>query len=61
MPKLFVLRRKYSNNLVLGIMTEEGIMRVLDNKIPNPQIASGIPRSEIYLFVDDPNKYYSIE
>ncbi len=46
------------NNALLGIMPEERIMRVLQNKIPNPKEANGIPRSEIYLFVDDPDEYY---
>lgn len=46
------------DNISLGIMPEEGIMRVLENKIPNPKAASGIPRSEIYMFVDEPDDYY---
>jgi uncharacterized glyoxalase superfamily protein PhnB len=47
-----------SDNVTLGLMPEEGIMRVLDNKIPNPALAKGIPRSELYLFVDEPEEYY---
>ena len=47
------------HNVSLGIMPEEGIMRVLENRIPDPSSANGVPRSEIYLFVDDPDKYYS--
>jgi len=47
-----------ANNVVLGLMPEEGIVRILDNKIPNPKEANGVPRSEIYLFVDEPDKYY---
>lgn len=43
----------------LGIMPEEGIMRILENRIPNPRTANGVPRSEIYLFVDDPDEYYT--
>jgi catechol 2,3-dioxygenase-like lactoylglutathione lyase family enzyme len=46
------------DNVSLGIMPEEGIMRILENKITNPKRANGIPRSEIYLFVDEPNEYY---
>jgi catechol 2,3-dioxygenase-like lactoylglutathione lyase family enzyme len=46
------------DNIILGIMPEEGIMRILENKIPNPNSAYGIPRSEIYLFVDEPDEYY---
>jgi hypothetical protein len=46
------------NNVLLGLMPEDGIMRILDNKIPNPKDANGVPRSEIYIFVDDPDEYY---
>jgi len=46
------------NNVLLGLMPEEGIMRILENKIPNPKDANGVPRSEIYIFVDDPDEYY---
>lgn len=50
---------RLAHNVSLGIMPEEGIMRILENKIPDPKSANGIPRSEIYLFVDDPEKYYN--
>ena len=48
-----------SDSVILGIMPEEGIMRILENKIPNPAHANGVPRSELYLFVDEPDQYYS--
>ncbi|ERI90699.1 glyoxalase family protein [Clostridiales bacterium oral taxon 876 str. F0540] len=48
-----------TDSVILGIMPEEGIMRILENKIPNPAHANGVPRSEIYLFVDEPDEYYS--
>jgi len=60
-PKLHVpgmTEFELSNNVSLGIMPEEGIMRILENKIENPKNANGVPRCEIYLFVDDPDKYY---
>jgi catechol 2,3-dioxygenase-like lactoylglutathione lyase family enzyme len=47
-----------SNHATLGLMPEEGIMRLLDNKIPNPALGKGIPRSELYLFVEEPEEYY---
>ncbi len=47
------------DSVILGIMQEEGIMRILENKIPNPAHANGVPRSELYLFVDNPDEYYS--
>lgn len=42
----------------LGLMPEEGICRILDNAIPNPNKATGIPRCELYLFVPDPSIAY---
>ena len=42
----------------LGIMPEKGIAKILGNKVPDPATANGIPRCEIYLFVDDPQKAY---
>ncbi len=50
---------KLAGNATLGIMPEEGIVRVLEGSIPHPQNANGIPRSEIYLFVDSPDNYYN--
>ncbi|MFA6594749.1 MAG: VOC family protein [Bacilli bacterium] len=44
-------------NVSLGIMPETGIMRLLENKIPNPTQANGIPRCEIYLYVDNPDEF----
>lgn len=42
----------------LGLMPEKGIANLLGGAIPNPALASGIPRSELYLVVDDAAKYY---
>ncbi len=47
-----------SSNVTLGIMPEDGIVRILEDKIQHPQNANGIPRSEIYLYVDSPDNYY---
>lgn len=47
------------DNVSLGIMPEDGIVRILENKISNPKNANGVPRSEIYLFVNEPDEYYS--
>lgn len=46
------------SNVLLGLMPEDGIVRILENKIKNPKEANGVPRSEIYLFVDSPDEYY---
>jgi predicted enzyme related to lactoylglutathione lyase len=48
-----------ADNVSFGIMPEAGIMRILNNKIPNPALANGIPRCELYLYVDDPDAYYT--
>ena len=42
----------------LGIMTEEGIARLLGDQVPHPQSGNGIPRCELYLFVSDPAEHY---
>ena len=42
---------------LLGIMPEKGIARILTN-MPHPETGNGIPRCELYLFVDDPQEYY---
>ncbi len=46
------------NGVVLGLMPENGIVRLLEGKIINPEKANGIPRSEVYLYVDNPDYYY---
>ena len=42
------------DNMVLGLMPESGIKRLLGASLPDPSGAWGIPRSELYLVVDDP-------
>jgi uncharacterized glyoxalase superfamily protein PhnB len=42
----------------LGLMPEDGIVRLLENKIPHPSTAKGIPRSEIYIYIDNPEAFY---
>ena len=42
---------------VLGLMPEAGIKRLLPN-MPDPASGSGIPRAELYLYVDDPAAAY---
>jgi catechol 2,3-dioxygenase-like lactoylglutathione lyase family enzyme len=41
---------------VLGLMPERGIARLLEGAV-DPASAGGIPRSELYLLVDDPSAY----
>lgn len=43
-----------NDNTVLGLMPITGIKRLLGEKLPDPCQSIGIPRSELYLIVDDP-------
>lgn len=45
-------------NTILGLMPESGIVNLLGERLPNPSGAWGIPRSELYLVVDDPLSYH---
>jgi len=38
---------------VLGLMPEAGIRRLLGPSLPDPALAHGIPRAELYVVVDD--------
>lgn len=41
-------------NCILGLMPEEGIRRLLGERIADPASAAGVPRAELYLLVNDP-------
>jgi catechol 2,3-dioxygenase-like lactoylglutathione lyase family enzyme len=41
----------------LGLMPEKGIAKILGPSLPDPAAGRGIPRCELYLTVDDPQKY----
>lgn len=43
---------------VLGLMPEAGIKRLLGEVLPDPAQAAGIPRSELYLVVDDARVFH---
>ncbi len=42
-----------SGNCKLGLMPEAGIAKLLTGKTPHPATGNGIPRCELYLYVDD--------
>ncbi len=42
-----------SDHCKLGLMPNNGIARILANQIPHPQDGNGIPRCELYLYVED--------
>jgi lactoylglutathione lyase len=50
---------KFSDNCKLGIMPENSIAKILGSKTRHPSLGSGIPRCEIYLYVDNIEEYYS--
>jgi uncharacterized glyoxalase superfamily protein PhnB len=41
----------------LGLMPEKGIVKILGDKTPDPANGNGIPRCELYLYVDKPVEY----
>lgn len=43
-----------NDGCVFGLMPEAGIKRLLGEALPDPSKASGIPRAELYLRVEDP-------
>lgn len=46
------------NNFVkLGLMPENGIAKIIQDKMPHPNTGSGIPRCELYLKVNGANDY----
>ena len=49
---------KLSNSLKLGIMPENGIARIIEEKTQHPSNGSGIPRCEVYLLVESLKPYY---
>lgn len=44
---------------ILGLMPEKGIISLLGDSIRDPSGAHGIPRAELYLIVDEPEKYHA--
>ncbi len=47
-----------SGTTTLGLMPEKGTSTFLGDALPTPSSGNGIPRCELYLFVDDPEKQY---
>ncbi len=42
-----------SENCKIGLMPNKGIAKILADKTPHPDSGNGIPRCELYLYVDD--------
>ena len=49
---------RINSSTVLGLMPEKGIQKLLGDKLPNPEQAHGIPRTEVYLEVDRPSLFH---
>jgi catechol 2,3-dioxygenase-like lactoylglutathione lyase family enzyme len=44
---------------VLGLMPEQGIRSLLGVALPDPSVASGVPRAELYLVLAEPSTFHS--
>jgi uncharacterized glyoxalase superfamily protein PhnB len=44
-----------TENATLGLMPENGIASILGINVPHPASGNGIPRCELYLYVEDPS------
>ncbi len=49
---------RLNSGAILGLMPVAGIRKLLGENLPDPDKAVGIPRSEVYLLVDDPARYH---
>lgn len=49
---------KLTENTSLGIMPGDGIVKILESKISNPNTMKDIPRCELYIFVDNVDEFY---
>ncbi len=41
----------------LGLMPENGIAKIIQDRMPHPHQGNGIPRCELYIKMDDAKKY----
>ncbi|KAA3624006.1 MAG: lactoylglutathione lyase [Bacteroidetes bacterium] len=48
---------KLAENVKFGLMPENGIAKIIADKLPHPKNGQGIPRCELYLKVNNPQKY----
>lgn len=42
-----------ADNCKLGLMPNKGIAKILSGKTPDPELGNGIPRCELYLYVEN--------
>ena len=43
----------FAGNFILGLMPNNGIAKILVDKTPHPKTGVGIPRCELYFYVDN--------
>ena len=43
----------FTGNFILGLMPNNGIAKILGDKTPHPKAGTGIPRCELYFYVDN--------
>jgi len=43
----------FSENCKIGLMPNKGIAKILADKTPHPDNGNGIPRCELYLYIDN--------
>lgn len=48
-----------AGSAVLGLMPEEGVVRLLGDKLALPSLARGIARCELYLLVEEPAAFHA--
>lgn len=48
-----------SPNCKLGLMPDNGIAKIISEKMPHPNKGTGIPRCELYFYVDDIEAEYA--
>ena len=46
-----------SENVKLGLMPEDGISKIISDRLPHPSTATGVPRCELYLKVKNAEQY----
>ncbi len=49
-----------ADNLKLGLMSENGIAKILAGKTPHPSTGNGIPRCELYLHTDNLEESFNL-
>ncbi|MBS1588185.1 MAG: lactoylglutathione lyase [Bacteroidetes bacterium] len=47
-----------AENCKLGLMPNKGIAKILSHKTPHPDLGGGIPRCELYFYVQDINQEF---